>query len=294
MPGIYTDSSTGGGGTVLVTAYGGNQSCNPARWLIDSGGVHVYVECFNPAGSASDALFDALYYRRGNGWFQAYVWANNATASSYIPYLAYQWNSVGLTNSITRSGTGSYVVTIPGFPWNTGTVAVSAYGGLSRRCKSTGWYASSSNMLVGVACTNGGQPADAQFTLTFTNTLELGSTGAYLGAFAWADQPTNPSCYTPATSYQYNFEASPLTACRTALGHYAVYIPHAPNSVGGNQTTVLTTAYAGPSGSYCNVQNWITYSSEWVAYVSCYDSAGNSLDSKYTVQLLTDDLYNIP
>ena len=119
MPGIYTDSSTGGGGTVLVTAYGGNQSCNPARWLIDSGGVHVYVECFNPAGSASDALFDALYYRRGNGWFQAYVWANNATASSYIPYLAYQWNSVGLTNSITRSGTGSYVVTIPGFPWNT-------------------------------------------------------------------------------------------------------------------------------------------------------------------------------
>lgn len=288
MPNIATDYTPGGGGTALVTAYGGNQTCKPGLWLMDSGGVHLYVYCFSASGSPSDAIFDALWYRRGfpNG-FDAYVWANNPTASSYTPASTYQWNSANLNNTIARFGTGTYQVTIPGFSSVGGTVAVSAYGSSSDRCRVVSWYPSSGNLLVNVACTNGNQPHDSLFTLGFTNDMALGGPWWYLGAFAWANQPSNSSCYTPRSLYQFNRYGSALSICRTGLGHYDVHISNF-GGVGSGQTTALATAYGGAAGSYCTIQNWSTYSNQWIARVSCYDSGGNSLDTTYTIQFLAD------
>jgi hypothetical protein len=95
------------------------------------------------------------------GW--AYLWADQPTAPSYTPSLAYQFNSSGATNTVVRTGVGRYTAKLPNLGSQTGQVQVTAYGTGSERCKVERWYPSGTTQQVNVRCftstgTPGGHP----------------------------------------------------------------------------------------------------------------------------------------
>src|SRR5262249_55696920 len=64
------------GGTVDVTAYGsGSQACKVQSWGPVLADMKVYVRCFDAAGNAADAQFDASLTRPTSSSRFGYVWA---------------------------------------------------------------------------------------------------------------------------------------------------------------------------------------------------------------------------
>lgn len=99
-----------------------------------------------------------------------YVWADQQSSPSYTPSAAYQFNSTGAANTITRGSVGSYIVTFPGIattavvPYN--QVQVSAYGS-NATCTIGQWYAyNPPDLDVYINCTNtSGAPVDSRYSV---------------------------------------------------------------------------------------------------------------------------------
>jgi hypothetical protein len=107
------------------------------------------------------------------GAVHAYLWADQATATAeYEPFPAYAANYTGVSNTVWRYDVGRYVVRIPvDFEGAYGHAQATAYGEGSEHCAVVGggWARDPRpNMNYNVICfTPAGQPADAQFTLTY-------------------------------------------------------------------------------------------------------------------------------
>jgi alpha-tubulin suppressor-like RCC1 family protein len=166
------------GGDVAITAVGTDSNyCKVVGW----GVAVVDVGCFTAAGAPADTAFALRYTDRhvGNrGGSGAYAWANDSTSASYTPSATYQWTSSatvagGNAVTATRSGTGSYAVTIPAMAaLDRSSAMVTAYGGGSATCNVVGWDRSGSSApfatAVTVTChTSGGALTDSLYTVSY-------------------------------------------------------------------------------------------------------------------------------
>ncbi|HZI16445.1 MAG TPA: trypsin-like serine protease [Myxococcus sp.] len=268
-------------GNVQVTAYASANRCKVASWGPSGTTQNVYVRCFTPAGAAVDSYFIAQYYRAGAGNPEqgAYLWADQPTAPSYAPYRYYSYNSKGGTNTVTRSGTGIYQASLPGFGTIGGNVQVTAYGSTTHHCKVAGWGYNS----VSVRCFDAaGSLADSYWTLRYTDKHVANS--GQLGAYAWLSDSFAAS-HTPSPTYQWHSLGSTLTATRSGLGTYAIEIPGIASY---NRTSAMVTAYGSTSAS-CNVSGWFTGSSGGTQVnVQCRDAAGALADSLFTMSYITN------
>jgi hypothetical protein len=295
LPGLDTE-----GGTVHVSAYGGNHYAKVVNWTYFSGTSstggtqYVSVNCFDPRGNPVDGPFVLLFYKDSgtSGRTNAYLWANNPVAASYTPAGTYQWNSKGLINTVRRISAGHYQAVLPGMTAAGGTVLVTAYGSGTERCKVGGWSQSGSDTVVDVYCFDvNGNPIDTTYTLSFLTDVAVGQGNVapegYFGGYIWADQPTQAS-YTPATSYQLNTASSSRnTATRSSTGAYSVRFPALKSS---NSSTALVTAY-GVGRECCTIASWSSDGSNGtVVSVRCYDTSGNPVDTTFTLTYLTDDI----
>jgi hypothetical protein len=101
-----------------------------------------------------------------SGW--GYAWAHDPSASSYTPSRAYQFNSGGAVNTISRSGVGAYTVSFPDLGGPGGTVLVTAYGDGAEICKVANWTWAGTAEQVNVRCfSRDGAPADTRYVLSF-------------------------------------------------------------------------------------------------------------------------------
>lgn len=281
FPGLARSES---GGTVNVTAYDqGTSACEVTSWGQDgNGGISVGVLCTDTNGSPADSYFDATYSVPPTSGLAGYVWADSPTSASYTPSPYYQFNSKGLTNTIARNGTGSYVVRLPGLGSSHGTVKVTAYGGSGNRCKVTGWGPSAGAQFVGVACFNAaGALADSYFTMTFANKRNLLGSGKNYG-YAWADQPTASGTYTPDLAYSKTKPSGPITITRTGTGAYTVEFTELGT---GYKSDVQVTAY-GLGSNECRVGGWSPTGSGQAVSVFCYTTAGVRADTSFTIQFI--------
>lgn len=203
-----------------------------------------------------------------------YVWADSPGDGAYVPDLAYQYNSAGAVNDITRSGTGRYSVRLPDLGVNEGTVTVTSYN-TSARCKTTGWGSFDLvDQVVGVACDDStGNPVDAAYSVAFQRV----DAGEGVRAYVWANDPAAAQ-YDPAPSYQHNSTGATNSISRSGVGQYRVLLPGL-SSTGGH---VQVTAYGGGTG-YCKVQTWNDSGADEVVDVRCFDSAGNPSDEQFTM-----------
>jgi hypothetical protein len=273
LPGLGATS-----GTVLVTAYGaGKDYCKVASWGPSGTRQVVYVRCFNRLGAKVNTTFTLSYSNRSVG-NRAYVWANQPAKASYNPAAAYQANSTGATNRITRSGVGNYRVILPNLGASAGHVQVTAYGTGTQRCKTTSWGPSGTSQSIGVRCfTVAGALADSMFTLTYVRSGNLLGQPVGTGpngnptAYAWANLPATKS-YTPANAYR--FGAAKATITRVGTGDYKFKTP--VNFVNGN---VQVTAY-GTGSEHCKVAYWNNADG---IRVKCYTAKGVPVNARFDV-----------
>ena len=101
--------------------------------------------------------------------------ADQPSASSYTPSTVYQWNSTGASNTIQRSGVGTYTVVFPGQTFVGGTAEVTAYGAGSGYCKVQNWYSDGVNQNVVVRCfsTSGASFLGSAPTLPLSSALSV-------------------------------------------------------------------------------------------------------------------------
>ncbi len=224
----------------------------------------------------------------------AYVWSNNATSTIGVPYtpsLAYQYNSTGHDNSVTRLGTGWYSVRFP-LLGPLGTALVTAHGGTSDRCKISHWtgvpgpYLNTTDTVLYVRCyTRTGSPVNSRFTASYTHP----DTGEVpRAAHLWNDQPSAPlnTEYTPSLTYQYNSEGDTNTITRVGTGAYLVRL-------GKLSTGVLiprqlqVVAHGMPSAdpsAYCTMQSSpIDEPPDVLYHVGCFSAAGVGIDSSFVM-----------
>jgi hypothetical protein len=288
-----------GGGTVHVTAYGpGTAQCKVVNWYPSGADQLVNVKCHTLQGAPVDTQFTESYTNlrsTSTRYPLAYLWADQPTSASYVPFAGYQSNPSGALNRITRASVGSYTAFLPNLGMGpnlgvgAGHVEVTAYGSDAERCKVVSWGPSGSDQAVRVKCfTVGGQPVDTQFTLTYASgdsILDLGST--YNAAYGWANNPTSAS-YTLIQPYTYNtnmnlYPPSASTARRLGVGDYATNYP-----VGLQNGNVQVTAYGIGSG-FCKVAFW--NSTDGIR-VRCYNASGALTDTQYDIAFA--GIYSIP
>ncbi|MEV7415586.1 hypothetical protein [Streptomyces sp. NPDC089919] len=264
------------GGVVHVTAYGpGSHTCSTVSWVPNGSRLDVRVACFTRTGVRANSMFTASFENTAalGGTRYAYLWANQPSAAGYVPATAYQFNSAGATNTITRSGTGSYLVRLPAIGSSAGHVQVTAYGDAAARCKVGSWTVSGTAQLVRVYCSNAfGRALDHRFSLTYTRATGLLRTTP--AAYAWADRPTNAG-YNPAAAYSYNSSGVVNRIRRTGVGVYQFHPANMPLANG----TVQVTAY-GPDAAYCKVDFWTPGSG---VQVRCFSALGAPKDTFYDV-----------
>lgn len=251
----------------------------PVRWLIAvllTVGVAVSGAAAAAAPAYADTLMDGA----------AHVWSPYPSAASYtVPIVGTWdgWNTYSYARNsgngpivITRYGTGSYLVRFGGLGAVTDTGGVAhaqAYGQNAHYCTVGGWGKSGADILISVYCfTTGGARQDTQFVASFT-TPKLREINSYL----WADKPTATSTYVPADWYRYDYTDGTHLVTRDGVGQYRAYLPVAhPDGV---SAFYQTTAY-GASPVICKVAGYL---GNGVVRVQCRDSAGNLVDSRFTL-----------
>ncbi|MFO1541296.1 MAG: hypothetical protein ACKOTZ_12775 [Chloroflexota bacterium] len=170
---LFLPSTSGDGGTMLVSKWGGAGACAVAQWYTTSGGGHADVACRDLTGQDQDTQFAFLRIVGPGGLMpyasppSAYALANRPTAPRYRPAALTRFNSSGKRTTIVRSARGTYQVTFAGQPGG-GGAQVSARSSDGHRCNLTA-IARKAPARVGVRCfTRLGAPADVAFTVVWT------------------------------------------------------------------------------------------------------------------------------
>jgi hypothetical protein len=282
------------GGTVHVTAYGGNHHCNVGGWESSGADIHVYAHCFD-GDTPVDGKFSVLFYCddpiKSPVDADAYVWADSPLAASYTPLPDYQFNSRGAINTITRSSTGEYQVRLPHMERDPseidkgGTVQVTAYGPGSQRCKVHNWYPSGNDILVNVGCLRGAAPADSLFTLSWMR--NPGAFAKFVAEdtqerfYVWANTTPVPSPFYQSDSYG---NAGATMEFFPPNG-YRVHLPGVESS---SSTNAQVSAY-GYGDAHCTIGRWFSDGPTGTAVdVQCYDAGGAGRASMFTLLYSTD------
>ncbi len=282
------------GGNAQVTAYGGSSNrCKVENWTSSGTTLQVFVSCFTAGGALTNSQFTASYAGRlfVPGSEGGYVWADQPNIASYTPDIFYQWNSAGRGVTIRRTMPGQYVVRFPKQGSFGGTAEVTAYGTGSEYCKVAGWGAVGEDQQVSVNCFNTfGAAADSRFTLAFSS-MSPQNTPAY--SYAWANNPSATTTYTPDTFYQRGFIAgrgnvpTPITISRFGVGRYSVNFPEMAFGGGSfGKSNVKVTGY-GSDSTNCSVGGWSSSANGASATVSCFTASGAPVDALYTITYST-------
>jgi hypothetical protein len=290
MPGLAPSS-----GVVHACAYGGNHTAVINGWGAVGTTVSATVELFTPTGGpANNAPFTVHYRREGaNDRREAYLWADSPSAASYTPSTFYSWNGNRADPTITRSGVGTYQVTLPGLGGITGSefghVQVSSYGSTMLRSKVVSWFSSGADVSVSVRCTNAaGVPTDGLWVLSYNETAAPIHAGAGSGAHVWANSSTAAN-YVPSPAYtDSNGQLGPADAeniTRLGVGSYRVELPDLAPS-GSSMTQV--TAYGG-AANYASINYWTSNDCGGTyVFVNTWSPTGAPADSQFTLLYLTD------
>lgn len=148
--------------------------CNVASWAPHGADMRVHVLCRRLNGHLYDSQFELTFTQSEglegpSGTNVAYLLANRPTTASYKPASAFRYASPTGKPKVTRSSTGTYLVTLPSMP-SGGAAIVTAYGSAKVRCNVTSIRSSGSPQKVGVRCVDfHWQAVDSEFTLSYVH-----------------------------------------------------------------------------------------------------------------------------
>ena len=260
------------GAVALVTAYGfGNEYCKIHEPPLPPSQDEVVVACYDAGGSPADTQFSAVvvgpHIRPTSYAFAHADQPNNPN------YFVTGWAGIESSSiEITRSSAGIYRVDFPGFSGlvsTGGNVQVTAYGADNRRCTVVSWGVDYTN----VRCFNAsGTLADTAFGVHFQREGTRNDSFAYV----YAHDSTSAS-YVPTSTFAYNAAGGQITATRSGAGTYFVDFGGL-STLGVDGGNVQVTAYTS-ADKRCKIAYWTGGG----AAVRCFDTAGNPVDSVYSL-----------
>jgi hypothetical protein len=293
--GLSTDGN-GYYGNPQVTAYGpGTERCQIRTWYPSGTGLLVEVWCSSPvvgdvfgfANTQFAVSFNVETSASDLGY--AYISNEDLPLNETRDVLwSKSFNSTGGTNTVVRTGTGTYRVSFPGVNGADGVAEVSAVANLPPAyCKVVNWSTSG----VNVACFNiAGGPMDSGFTLAYGRLATRGGS-----SFGYATIQKGGSFFFPTWSVTnartrltspFTFPhdgGSAIFVRRTSVGHFSVTFPELIPTL----SSVKVTARGAGSAS-CKVVNWLPDGKVGTtASVFCFTGAGAATDSDFTISYTT-------
>jgi hypothetical protein len=238
-----------------------------------------------PSRQALAALIGGPRY-----WADGYAAVANPVAPGPYPsHVQFSYNRSGRPVTITKPAgtTGRYVVTFAGLSAGLGsksTVHVTSDVTGSNyaipddvHCKPMTAFLVSDRIEVRCFRTSTGAAANGVFRVMVTrNFFDL--------AFAYAHLPTSTG-YAPAAQGSWN-PAGTSSVVRQGVGRYDVVFDslgsQLPDGVGGH----VQVNAVGPDNAHCKLENWAGTTDRTVS-VRCFTSAGQPVDSRFTVLVLT-------
>lgn len=207
----------------------------------------------------------------------AYAWADQPSTFSYTPSSAYAYNSSGGPITISRNGTGSYVVTLGSFPLRgfglSSAIAVSAYGSSTITCEAQQsiFMTGHSNNQVGVSCfdTATGLAADSRFDVLVVGNKSVPFLSAFVetGGLAPVPPPDPTASWTTG-------RIQPSALHDGPLGDYNVLLGTGNTAMSAKIVTAI-----GNTPTRCNYASGISGGVE----VRCYDRTGAAADALFSV-----------
>ena len=205
------------------------------------------------------------------GW----VIDNQPTLTSYTPPGQLQYNSMGLTNIIQRTGTGTYTIDFAGFQFHGGSVSVTAVGQTAAVCEVVTWAKNAAGQQVQVACFSpAGAPADAEFDAAYTG-LPGASAPAPTVAYVKIDSLTAHEHFPDSDDWYASFTSTGPVATHVSTGRYRVLFP----GLDINGGTASVTAW-GANAVTCRIVSWAGTSRGEVFNIACTGPGGVLMDSK--------------
>ncbi len=253
--------------SALVASY-----CKPVGAFLVRDSVEV--RCFKMGtGAAVDATFFLQVVAKRDD--RAFAFGNQPTAASYTAPSNGTWNPAGATR-ISRDGVGQYRVVFSGLGARlssgiAGHVQVNGVGANKPYCKVLNW-GGSPDLIVLVRCYGAaGGPADARFTVQFSQPA------AHL-AYAWAGLPMT-TLYQPSPAYASNPVGGAMYVQRTTVGRYEIGWNGASAEIRGYGSPQVTAFSEG--NAHCNVDGI----DEDYVEVQCFTANGVPVDTYFVVQL---------
>ncbi len=228
----------------------------------------------------------ALKYVDEWGW----VTERDKTASSALAAND-QGNWFGGNDTVSRSATGAYLVTLGGMGVLGGVPHVTALGKSGKYCDVLDWYESGDEFIDVTCTTRTGAPADSPFTLTYL--YSNGDPGPL--AYLWADRSGSAVDYAPDATYSFDSSGGTNTVHHPSAGDYQVTLP----GLGSTRGDIQVTAYAGSglprdgvapgaleAAPSCGVESWGPAGADMVAEVICRDPSGTRADARFDLTFL--------
>ncbi|GIH03539.1 hypothetical protein Rhe02_16060 [Rhizocola hellebori] len=180
----------------------------------------------------------------------------------------------GRRATATRNAAGSYWVRFPCTGTLRGVAHVTAVDATGGFCEASEWGLDNGDEVVEVFCFDAaGAPADRRFTVMFSTSSQPAPGRAYGYLLAEA---------TGGLLTSYNSLAGVNSSVKLSTGFYRVTLPRlAPGSLAGSLQ--VTAVDIGAAPRRCKVSDWTYRVSDYTVYVSCYDAAGNKVDSRFTL-----------
>jgi hypothetical protein len=232
-------------GAVLVSAYDAQDGyCKVESWTSES----AEVLCFDATGTLSDRAYSALYVKPDEGASGvAYVWANQPTASVYVPPSAYAHNPTGGAITLERSTEGQYLIHFDGYGATTpaeGHAQVTAYGSSSDYCIMN--YSIGDEVSVECRDTSGAR-RDSMFVVLYLKPDAKRDGVAYGTFFGGTTSPSD---------YAYNPGGAPVTRALVAPGLYQVELPgFERHGLPGHQGHLQVSSFYAGDSNLCKGAN---------------------------------------
>ncbi len=272
---------TGGGGVAHATAYGPTSNfCTVGYWYPSGVDLLVGVYCFNAAGARADSMFVTNFDEDSSTSFTgaSYLWADQPTASSYVPSAWYRWDGSGGAAWVVRDSVGNYRVHLPASAGAGQTLfyQTTAYGSSAVICKVAAYI---SGDATRVECrTPSGAFVDSRFTISF-------SYWDMLQRIAPTDivrvSDAYPSGGTASVAWTNITDGPRPSVTRTSTGTYQVIFPQIANPLSH------AVAYAiGYQDARCHIVSWYQINTaDVLGNVTCANSAGSPVNTTFLAGL---------
>jgi hypothetical protein len=282
-------SASASGGHVQIAAEGtGNVRCRSMGWG-GSPNLSASVQCNAPDGSLADSAFSIQFFRytmpAPSSWAatSAYAWV---TASGGVS-AAYDFNSSGTHNTVTKTATGRYTVSISNATAVNASMMVTSYSGAAGTVCSVGSWGAG---VAFIECRDRlGNLADSAFNFSYSIT---GPTRDQQGAHAWFNGTSAHPTYSSALGRVSGCSSASVTGSRS--GSLATIV--VSGELGSwDASPFLRASFVTSYGAagYCKVESLTSVEgspSTATTTVRCYSATGATLATPvFTFTHVTSD-----